>query len=281
MKGGSIYSGITSAISSGSRAAANAAAAAAKAAAEAASKAAALAIKYGPTVIDAGMTIANHPLTAQIVESPQFKEFSEAALKEAMARFSGSGKKGGSWLSEYAKMTPEKRAAHEARMMARQPTGAQLQLYGSGKKGGSIFSNLATNNTPRIAPMPYIPIQHVEAPRRQMPPPSTLRADLEKIGLSKIEIDRMVEDYTRDYAKMNGGLMGTYEFGRHSLPGVGAASMRKKLLGSGDYPALEKAMKGKGSGRGSERAQIVKSVMKEQGLSLPMASKYVKEHNLY
>ena len=31
----------------------------------------------------------------------------------------------------------------------------------------------------------------------------------------------------------------------------------------------------------SERGQIVKQIMKEQGLSLPMASRYVKEHGLY
>lgn len=34
-------------------------------------------------------------------------------------------------------------------------------------------------------------------------------------------------------------------------------------------------------GRKSERGQIVKQIMKEQGLSLPMASRYVKEHGLY
>jgi len=35
-----------------------------------------------------------------------------------------------------------------------------------------------------------------------------------------------------------------------------------------------------GGGR-HERGQIVKQVMKEQGLTLPMASRYVKEQNLY
>ena len=35
-----------------------------------------------------------------------------------------------------------------------------------------------------------------------------------------------------------------------------------------------------GGGR-HERGQIVKQVMKERGLSLPMASRYVKENNLY
>ena len=35
-----------------------------------------------------------------------------------------------------------------------------------------------------------------------------------------------------------------------------------------------------GGGR-HERGQIVKQLMKERGLSLPMASRYVKENNLY
>jgi len=34
-------------------------------------------------------------------------------------------------------------------------------------------------------------------------------------------------------------------------------------------------------GKKSERGEIVKRVMREQGLSLPQASKYVKEHGLY
>jgi len=40
------------------------------------------------------------------------------------------------------------------------------------------------------------------------------------------------------------------------------------------------ALVGAGKGR-SQRATIVKQVMKEHGLTLPMASKYVKEHGLY
>jgi len=41
--------------------------------------------------------------------------------------------------------------------------------------------------------------------------------------------------------------------------------------------------KGKGlsGGKVSARGLIVKKVMKEKGLSLPQASKYVKENNLY
>jgi len=42
----------------------------------------------------------------------------------------------------------------------------------------------------------------------------------------------------------------------------------------------DKAVKRLGGGR-SERGAIVKEVMAQHGLSLPMASKYVKEHGLY
>ena len=34
-------------------------------------------------------------------------------------------------------------------------------------------------------------------------------------------------------------------------------------------------------GGSTKRGEIIKQVMKEQGLSLPQASKYVKENNLY
>jgi hypothetical protein len=46
-----------------------------------------------------------------------------------------------------------------------------------------------------------------------------------------------------------------------------------------DY-APRRAM-GRAGGARSARALIVKKVMQQQGLSLPMASKYVKEHGLY
>jgi len=332
MKGGSIFSGISTAISAGSRAAAAAAAAAAQAASQAASQAAALALKYGPAVLSAGMEIANSPITAQIVNSPQFGQLSEAALAEAMRRFSGSGypMAANQCNNQYAMAAPNQYAmaapnqyAMASNQYAGEPSYAAMmpgtaRKMGSGrKKGGFVMSAQAARaqqaaiaaaisaqqNGParHSMVMPSIPIQHIAASRPPMPPPSHLRDLLEKRGdHSKIDIDRLVEDYTRDYARMNGGAMGTYFE-------ASAAEMRKKLHGSGDYPALEKAMKGKGkgkgygseldkllkeahsttmrkmkgSGRGSERAQIVKSVMKEQGLSLPMASKYVKEHNLY
>jgi hypothetical protein len=49
----------------------------------------------------------------------------------------------------------------------------------------------------------------------------------------------------------------------------------------GSYPPdLSTVYKGGKRGKGA-RAEIVKKVMKEKGLSLPMASKYVKEHGLY
>jgi len=53
----------------------------------------------------------------------------------------------------------------------------------------------------------------------------------------------------------------------------------QEAIHQGVQAGLE-ALVGAGKGR-SQRASIVKQVMKEQGLSLPMASKYVKEHGLY
>jgi hypothetical protein len=50
---------------------------------------------------------------------------------------------------------------------------------------------------------------------------------------------------------------------------TGSLSQRKKVYGSGRTDGRHK------------RAEIVRKVMREKGLSLPQASKYVKEHNLY
>ena len=59
-----------------------------------------------------------------------------------------------------------------------------------------------------------------------------------------------------------------------------------ELLEQGVSAGLAYAMGGQSIGRkigggSTKRGEIVKQVMKEQGLSLPQASKYVKENNLY
>jgi hypothetical protein len=46
-------------------------------------------------------------------------------------------------------------------------------------------------------------------------------------------------------------------------------------------PVPDPIMRIMGKGRPSARGAIVKRIMKEKNLSLPMASKYVKEHGLY
>ena len=53
-------------------------------------------------------------------------------------------------------------------------------------------------------------------------------------------------------------------------------------LGEGDMKpsVVKKRIRAVGGGA-SARGEIVKRVMKEQGLSLPMASKFVKENGLY
>jgi hypothetical protein len=76
----------------------------------------------------------------------------------------------------------------------------------------------------------------------------------------------------------------------NGMPAMTDAQM-KKLLGKGmaevysDPHANHDQGKNMGSGKGkkapSARNLIVKKVMREKGLSLPQASKYVKEHGLY
>jgi hypothetical protein len=52
------------------------------------------------------------------------------------------------------------------------------------------------------------------------------------------------------------------------------------MSGAGMKPPKVKRMVGAGDGR-RKRAEVVKKVMSEKGLSMIDASKYVKEHNLY
>ena len=59
-----------------------------------------------------------------------------------------------------------------------------------------------------------------------------------------------------------------------------AASRQKQLTTKADMPASYIAG-AKPARKPKTRNDLVKQVMKEHGLSLPNASKYVKEHNLY
>jgi hypothetical protein len=65
----------------------------------------------------------------------------------------------------------------------------------------------------------------------------------------------------------------------HTMEG-GYHHMGAGLSGGADGGKHKRAKAGAHDGRRA-RAQIVKKVMAEKGLSLPMASKYVKEHGLY
>ena len=68
--------------------------------------------------------------------------------------------------------------------------------------------------------------------------------------------------------------------------GVSISGLKSALSGVADKiaaaPSIKSAIKKVTGGRGpSRRGEIVRKVMREQGLSLPQASKYVKDHGLY
>jgi len=85
-------------------------------------------------------------------------------------------------------------------------------------------------------------------------------------------------------------LQGGTRLRKHPLPGVSMETYEPSTLAVGgkhdDFhakkscPIMEKGKVHTLSG-GGNRVDIVKKVMKEKGLNLPQASKYVKEHNLY
>ena len=85
-------------------------------------------------------------------------------------------------------------------------------------------------------------------------------------------------------------LQGGTRLRKHPLPGVSMETYEPSTLAVGgkhdDFhakksrPIMEKGKVHTLSG-GGNRIDIVKKVMKEKGLNLPQASKYVKEHNLY
>jgi len=97
-------------------------------------------------------------------------------------------------------------------------------------------------------------------------------------------------------------LQGGTRLRKHPLPGVSMETYEPSTLAVGNKtddfhpkksgPQIQrppqklppKSLKGKpltGGGVSNDRIEIVKRVMKEKGLNLPQASKYVKENNLY
>jgi hypothetical protein len=284
MEGGSMFSAVTGALSSGAKTAAAAAAQAAKLASAAALEAARLAAKHGPAVLQAGVDLYNDPKTQEFINSPEFKSMSEMAMAEAIKKMSGGNitklkgipKNGGFFGTT---------ATHRAvpAVVTREQMAAQRALTEQ-----AMAAQLAWQN------------------KQTLPAYNYIDPNVHRITNSP-EFHQMSETAIAEAMKrMKGGSFSHLNKLANMTPAqreaIKANAMRV-VRGSGDYPALEKAMKGKGygseldkllkeahsttmkkmkgSGRGSERAQIVKSVMMEQGLSLPMASKYVKEHNLY
>ena len=79
-------------------------------------------------------------------------------------------------------------------------------------------------------------------------------------------------EYAQDFASGAVGLGVGYATG-NPLLAVGAAT--------GTKAGMDAAASGGKRGGGATRGAIVGKIMKEKGLSLPAASKYVKEHNLY
>jgi hypothetical protein len=105
---------------------------------------------------------------------------------------------------------------------------------------------------------------------RQMLDPMALAAAADRIGL----LPEPASAFRRK-SRSPQPYMGTPPT-RPSSPEEESGKMSgKKTSRSGEYK------KGSGMDRRKARAQVVKEVMKKHGLSLPMASKYVKDHNMF
>jgi hypothetical protein len=118
--------------------------------------------------------------------------------------------------------------------------------------------------------------------------PPIVKTVLDKITGSGLDIDSApVEDLT---AAVGSGLdlagMKAYRKKRRDSKakgrGMSAGGLSAGAMYSGEgLSAGAKPKKRHASGKVSKRAEIVKRVMKERGLSMIEASKYVKAHNLY
>ena len=113
-----------------------------------------------------------------------------------------------------------------------------------------------------------------------------------KYGLSRLlkDINKTtkslgIRKYLRQIAdagveKAVGSIKGAGKRGRPRKGGALLSGEDEDLTGS--YPpSLSTVYKGGAGGGRNARAEIVRKVMKEKGLNLPQASKYVKEHGLY
>ena len=83
-------------------------------------------------------------------------------------------------------------------------------------------------------------------------------------------------------AKKGKGLSaGGMSAGGMSAGGMSAGGMSAGGMSAGGAPGAKPKKKREVSKKVSKRAEIVKKVMKEKGLSMIEASKYVKQHKLY
>lgn len=96
-------------------------------------------------------------------------------------------------------------------------------------------------------------------------------------GLSMIEASKYVKQHN---LYKGSGMSGGTELGLpDSLAGSGMSG--GALVPVANMKASYMAGQGRSGGGRSKRAEIVKKIMKEKGLSMIEASKYVKQHNLY
>jgi hypothetical protein len=96
---------------------------------------------------------------------------------------------------------------------------------------------------------------------------------------SRAEKDAIIREFVAKRNALKGG------FGQFSRKSSKAPSGMKRLedheVEADDYAPRKVMGLSRAGGARSARALIVKKVMQQRGLSLPMASKYVKEHGLY
>lgn len=118
----------------------------------------------------------------------------------------------------------------------------------------------------------------VTPPRRLSPPraPPSIKEERER---KKKEGKGKLEEHAADLLKMSKGVAHKMADGAlmAGLTHKGKGKMECEHHEEGEGTEVRKV----GAGKRSDRAALVKRVMKEKGLSLPAASKYVKEHGLY
>lgn len=197
---------------------------------------------------------------SRAVEEQNEREVDVRGMPQKALPISGGAKKILSGMTRKAAAAAE---PHEAEGYGRQLMQHIHKLHG-GAYGSAFMKGMSAYGNPDVAATPVAFSSNV--PEKAAATPKALKGKGRMVGGGKLKIEHGGE--------MEGCGKLKIEHGEQSMSDEECEDLEGGLL-TGRFEGEGKANKR------SARAAIVKQVMKEKGLGMAAASKYVKEHGLY